>query len=77
LWCVTPCVNSGDCILEQPSKATGPVSHNWTHYEEVPLFYFPPPPRMKGIQTLKYLLAPFEEKNPKGSFFGSTIEKKF
>ena len=37
----------------------------------------PPPPRMAGFRPLKVLVAPFEGKNPKGSFFGGTFEKNF
>jgi len=42
------------------------------------IFYpHPPPLKMAGFRPLKVLAAPFEEKNPKGSFFGGTFEKKF
>ena len=30
---------------------------------------------MAGFRPLKVLAAPFEEKSPKGSFFGGTFEK--
>jgi len=32
---------------------------------------------MAGFRPLNVLPAPFEEKNPKGSFFGSTFENNF
>jgi len=32
---------------------------------------------MAGFPPLKVLTAPFEEKNPKGSFFGGSFEKNF
>jgi len=32
---------------------------------------------MTGFRPLKVLAALFEEKNPKGSFFGGTFEKNF
>jgi len=32
---------------------------------------------MAGLRPLKVLAAPFEEKNPKGSFFGGTFVKNF